>query len=159
MAIAVLVVVILLFSLTRMGRDMRATGGGRRASRTAGVRVNLILVLTFTASGALAALGGTLQGYGVATAPSNPGLAPLIFGVTAALLGGVALAGGRGTPVGIVAGSLTLCFLAQLFIDLASPQYLSSLVTGGLLIVVTVLKTPIAARALARIRGLQRVTA
>lgn len=157
-AIAVVLAVVALLMLSRIGRDMRATGGGRRASRTAGVRVNAIVALTFTGSAALAALGGSLQSYGVATATSNPGLSPLIFGVTASLLGGIALSGGRGTPLGIAAGALGLCFLAQLFTDLATPQYVVSLLTGGLLILVTVLTTPTAARMFRQLRQLRQPT-
>lgn len=151
-AITVFIVVGLLFVLTRMGRDLRATGGGRRASRTAGVRVNAIVTLTFAASGALAALGGTLQSLGVATASSSPGLSPLIFGVTASLLGGIALSGGKGSPLGIAAGALALCLLSQLFTDLASPQYMASLITGALLIILTVTTTPIAGRLWKKLR-------
>jgi ribose transport system permease protein len=151
-ALAVVVVVIAVLMATRVGRDMRATGGGRRASRTAGVRVDVIVTLTFVASAALAALGGALQSYGLATATSNPGLSPLIFGVTASLLGGIALTGGRGTPLGIAAGAVGLCFFSQLFTTLATPQYVISLLTGGLLIAVTVSATPSAARLVGRAR-------
>ncbi|WP_417509731.1 ABC transporter permease [Microbacterium sp.] len=151
-AILVIIVISVLFLATPLGRDMRATGGGRRASRTAGVRVNPIVIGTFAISGTLAALGGTLQSYGVATATSNPGLSPLIFAVTAALLGGIALTGGRGTPVGIAAGALGLSFLSQMFTDMASPQFVSSLVRGSLLVIVTVFATPVIIRYIRRLR-------
>jgi ribose transport system permease protein len=151
-ALVVVAVVVALVMLTWIGRDMRAAGGGRRASRTAGVRVDAIVVLTFAAAGALAALGGALQSYGVATASSNPGLSPLIFAVTASLLGGIALSGGKGSPLGIFAGALGLCFFAELFTTLVTPQYVVSLLTGGLLIAVTLLTTPTAHRGWKTIR-------
>lgn len=150
--LVIVVVVVAAIMSTRVGRDMRATGGGRRASRTAGVRVDLIVVATFTVAGLLAGLGGTLQSYGVATATPNPGLSPLIFAITAALLGGIALSGGKGTPLGIVAGSLGLCFFAELFTTLATPQYIVSLLTGGLLVAVTLLTTEPVRRAVATLR-------
>lgn len=151
-ALVVVAAVIAVFLRTRLGRDLRATGGGRRASRTTGVRVDLIVTGTFVASAVLAALGGSLQSYGLATATSNPGLSPLIFAVTASLLGGVALSGGRGTPLGIAAGAVGLCFFNQLFTTLATPQYVVSLITGGLLIAVTLSATPTAARTVKRLR-------
>lgn len=150
--VVVVALVVVLIMGTRVGRDMRATGGGRRASRTAGVRVDLIVIATFTASGVLAGLGGTLQAYGVATATPNPGLSPLIFAITATLLGGIALSGGKGTPLGIVAGALGMCFFAELFTTLATPQYVVSLLTGGLLVAVTLLTTETARRGLATLR-------
>nr|WP_279538897.1 ABC transporter permease [Allobranchiibius sp. GilTou38] len=145
-ALVAMAVVAVVVMGTTLGRNMRATGGGRRASRTAGVRVNLMVVGAFVASAVLSALGGSLQSFGVATATANPGLSPLIFAVTATLLGGIALSGGRGNPLGIIAGGIGLCFFAQLFTTLASPQYTVSLLTGGLLIVVTVFSTTNTAR-------------
>jgi ribose transport system permease protein len=140
--IAVFLAVFLLMNLTNLGRGMRATGGGRRASRTAGVRVDAIVIGTFGASAGLAALGGIIQAYCTATATSNPGLFPLIFAVTACLLGGVGLAGGRGGAFGIACGALTIALLAELFSTVAAPQYVSGLFTGLLLIVVTTAASP-----------------
>ncbi|GAA1904339.1 ABC transporter permease [Nocardioides lentus] len=151
-ALAVVALVVAVVMLTWVGRDLRATGGGRRASRVTGVRVDALVIGTFTVSAVLAALGGALQSYGVATATSNPGLSPLIFAVTASLLGGVALSGGRGTPLGIAAGALGLCFFAELFTTLVTPQYVVSLLTGGLLVAVTLLTTPTASRGWAALR-------
>lgn len=141
-AIGVFILVFALMNATNLGRALRATGGGRRASRTAGVRVDAVLIGTFGASAALAALGGTLQAYGTSTATSNPGLFPLIFAVTACLLGGIGLSGGRGGAFGIACGAISLALLAELFSTLASPQYVSSLVTGLLLILVTTAASP-----------------
>ena len=83
------------------------------------------------------ALGGILLAYSFATALSNPGLFPLQFAVTAAILGGVSLVGGVGGVVGIAAGALTLSLLQELFSLLAAPTYLSSLITGVLLVLAT----------------------
>lgn len=145
-AIGVFVLAYALMNATNLGRAMRATGGGRRASRTAGVRVDAVVIATFGASAGLAALGGTLQAYGTSTATSNPGLFPLIFAVTACLLGGIGLSGGRGGPVGIACGAISLALLAELFNTLASPQYVTSLVTGLLLILVTTAASPLVVR-------------
>ncbi|MCX6422803.1 MAG: ABC transporter permease [Actinobacteria bacterium] len=144
--IAVFLAVFLLMNLTNLGRGMRATGGGRRASRTAGVRVDAVVILTFGASAGLAALGGILQAYCTATATSNPGLFPLIFAVTACLLGGLGLAGGRGGAFGIACGALTIAMLSELFSTVAAPAYVTGLFTGLLLIVVTTAASPYVVR-------------
>jgi ribose transport system permease protein len=141
-AVALFCVVGLVMRYTRIGRDVRAVGGERRASRTAGVRVNRYVIGVFIVSGALAGLGGALFSYSIATGQPDPGLAPLIFAVTATLLGGVSLGGGRGSAVGIAAGAFILCLMQELFTILATPDYLSSLVTGGLLLTVTVFAAP-----------------
>lgn len=138
---------------TRIGRDLRAVGGDRRASRAAGVRTERVLVGVFVASGCLSALGGALLSYSVATATPDPGVTPLIFAVTAALLGGVTLAGGRGAPLGIAAGAISLSLLQELFAILAAPDYVAKLVLGGLLILVVVADAPDLRRQLTAVRA------
>jgi ribose/xylose/arabinose/galactoside ABC-type transport system permease subunit len=127
---------------TSLGRDIRAVGGDRRASRMVGVEVDRVLILVFVVSAVCAALGGTLQAYSFATALSDPGQAPLKFGVTAAILGGVSLAGGVGGALGIAAGAMTLSLLQELFSILAAPTWASNLVTGALLVLATIIAAP-----------------
>jgi ribose transport system permease protein len=141
-AIGMFVVVALVLRYTVVGRHLRAVGGDRRASRTVGVRVDPTLMGCFVASAMLSALGGSLLGYSLATAVPDVGLNPLIFAITATLLGGVTLAGGQGSAFGIAAGALTLALLAEMFVVLATPDYVKDLVTGGLLLVVTILSAP-----------------
>jgi ribose transport system permease protein len=141
-AAVVFVVVFLAMRYTHLGRDIRAIGGDRRASRMVGVEVDRMLILVFITSALCSALGGTLQAYSFATALSDPGQTPLKFAVTAAILGGVSLVGGIGGVVGIAVGALTLSLLQELFSILAAPTYLSSLITGGLLVLATIVAAP-----------------
>jgi ribose transport system permease protein len=141
-AIAVFAVVTLVMRYTHLGRDLRAIGGDRRASRTVGVEVDRVLVGVFVTSAVCASLGGVLLAYSFATALSDPGLSPLTFAVTACLIGGVSLVGGTGSAVGIAAGALTLSLLQELFSILAAPSYISSLYTGVLLVLATIVAAP-----------------
>jgi ribose transport system permease protein len=141
-AVGVFVVVTLAMRYTRLGRDIRAIGGDRRASRTAGVPVDRMLIGVFALSSVLSALAGALIAYSLATATPDPGLAPLIFAITAVLLGGVTLAGGQGAALAIAAGAITLSLLQELFSILGTPTYVSSLITGGLLVLVTIIAAP-----------------
>ncbi len=142
-ALGIFVVVGLALRYVRVGRDIRAIGGDRRAARVAGVPVNRLLIGVFTMSALGAALPGALLSYSLATAsPTNIGFDVLTFSATAALLGGVSLSGGRGSPVGIAAGVLSLSVLQEILSIERSPDYVSSLITGGLLVVVTILWAP-----------------
>jgi ribose/xylose/arabinose/galactoside ABC-type transport system permease subunit len=138
---AFLIVAGLLF-WTRMGRDLRAVGGDRRAARAAGVRTDRVLVITFIATASIAALGGALLSYSIATAKPDPGTQPLVIAVTGVLLGGVTLAGGRGPVLGIAAGTFSLALLQELFVIQATPAYVSELVLGGLLVLVVAVDAP-----------------
>ncbi|MCA2218731.1 ABC transporter permease subunit [Jidongwangia harbinensis] len=124
----------LVLGRTRLGRELRAIGGDRRASRVAGVRVDRTVVGLFTVSGALAALGGALLSYSYASANPDPGLQPLILAAVAALLGGVSLAGGRGLPLGLLCGTLSVALLAQIVTTAALPDYTTQLLYAALLL-------------------------
>jgi ribose/xylose/arabinose/galactoside ABC-type transport system permease subunit len=141
-ALIVFALVFVTMRFTHVGRDIRAVGGDRRASRMVGVEVDRVLIGVFITSAVCSALGGILLAYSFATALSNPGLYPLQFAVTAAILGGVSLVGGVGGALGIAAGALTLSLLQELFSLLAAPTYLSSLITGVLLVLATFAAAP-----------------
>jgi len=128
------VLVALFMGFTRVGRDVRAVGSDRDAARVSGVRVDAILVGTFATSAALCALGGALLAFSLSVAQATVTVNPLIFAVTAALVGGVTLSGGRGGALGVAAGALSLSVVQQVFAMLASPSYVQNLAFGGLLL-------------------------
>jgi ribose/xylose/arabinose/galactoside ABC-type transport system permease subunit len=141
---------------TRLGPELRAIGGDRRASRVAGVRVDRDLVLLFTTSGTLAALGGALLNFSFASANPDPGLRPLLIATVAALLGGVSLAGGRGTAVGLLAGALSVALLAQIVAVAYLPDYSTQLFYAALLAVIVAIDSPGLRRTLERVRARTR---
>jgi ribose/xylose/arabinose/galactoside ABC-type transport system permease subunit len=142
-ALGIFVVTAIILRYLRVGRDIRAIGGDRRAARVAGVSVDRLLVAVFVLSALGAALPGALLSYSLATAsPTNIGFDVLTFSATAALIGGVSLSGGKGSPVGIAAGVLSLSVLQEILAILGSPDYVSSLITGGLLVIVTIVWAP-----------------
>jgi ribose/xylose/arabinose/galactoside ABC-type transport system permease subunit len=132
----------LVMRFTQVGRNVRAVGGDRRASRTAGVRVHRSVLGVMVASGAFCALGGALTSFSVASGASDVSVTPLIFGTIAAILGGVTLTGGRGTPLGIAAGALSLATLNQTLAIIGAADYVSSIITALLLLLVTIVTAP-----------------
>jgi ribose transport system permease protein len=139
--------------LTKLGRELRAIGGDRRAARVAGVRVERTLVGLFTVAGTLAALGGAMLSYSYASANPNPGLQPLILSAVAVLLGGVSLAGGRGLPLGLLAGTLSVALIAQIVASAGLPDYSTELLYAALLVVIVAIDAPGLREALDRVRA------
>jgi len=89
------------------GRQLIATGDNERAARLSGVRVDRVRILAFVLSGTLAAVAGILlAGFGGVSAQAGQGLE--FDAITACVLGGVVLGGGRGSVVAAMAGALTL---------------------------------------------------
>lgn len=147
---------------TRLGPELRALGGDRRASRASGVPVERRLAVLFACSAALAGLAGALLAYSNASGSLDPGLQPLILATAAAVLGGLSLNGGRGAIWGLLLGSLAVALLQQLFATTGLPASTTQIVFGALLLaVVTVdapeLRTALAAAA-ARRRAHQTTT-
>jgi ribose transport system permease protein len=89
------------------GRQLIATGDNERAARMSGVRVERVRIIAFVLSGMLAATAGILLG-GFAGVSAQVGQGLEFDAITAAVLGGVVLGGGRGSVVAAMAGALTL---------------------------------------------------
>jgi ribose transport system permease protein len=103
-AVAVLAV---LLTRSDFGRTLVAVGGNPRTAELSGVRVGRAKTLAFVLSGLSAALAAILlAGYSGVSFQAGAGLE---FGaITAVVLGGVALGGGRGSVAGAMLGALTL---------------------------------------------------
>ena len=145
-ALAVFLLAALVMRYTYVGRDVIATGSDRRASRVAGLNTDRILIGVFAASGASSALAGVLLSYSLGAA-SPVGLSDVLApAAAAAIVGGVSVVGGRGSPAGIAAGVLTLCILRSGLSAIGVPPYVHDLVTGGILLFIAVLDAPELAR-------------
>jgi ribose transport system permease protein len=89
------------------GRRLMAVGDNEQAARLSGVRVENMRTLAFVLSGLSAAVAGILLG-GFAGVSAQVGQGMEFEAITAVVLGGVALGGGRGTVLAAMAGALTL---------------------------------------------------
>ena len=89
------------------GRRLLAVGDNEQAARLSGVSVENMRTLAFVLSGLSAAIAGILLG-GFAGVSAQVGEGLEFEAITAVVLGGVALGGGRGTVLAAMAGALTL---------------------------------------------------
>lgn len=103
-----------LLTKTRLGRYAVAIGGNAEAARLSGVPVARVQITIYTLTGALAALAGliaTARTNGVT--PGNAGLTRELHVITAVVIGGTSLTGGRGTMLGTMVGALIFGTLAN----------------------------------------------
>jgi ribose transport system permease protein len=120
---------------TVVGREIYAIGGGRREALAAGVRLRRPMTCAFALSGSCAALAGALAAIrGGSAAPDSFG-SLLLTGVAAALIGGIALTGGRGSALHIAIGVVVLAAISAGFTARGAEGYLTELATGLVLIV------------------------
>jgi ribose/xylose/arabinose/galactoside ABC-type transport system permease subunit len=136
--IACFVVVSLVLRFTTLGRDLYASGGHRKAAIQSGARVGKALTVGFVISGGLSALGGGLLSLSLATASATMGSNILLQAASAAIVGGVALGGGIGSPLGVAMGVLILTILNN-GLGLLNATSTQILLVNGLLLLTVVL--------------------
>jgi ribose/xylose/arabinose/galactoside ABC-type transport system permease subunit len=141
-ALAAFLIAAFFMARTRIGRDVYATGSDRRAALVAGVPVGWIVVGVFAVSCMLSALGGALLSYSLATASGVALTDALVPATAAAIIGGVSLTGGKGTPIGIVGGVLVLSLLRAGLNAIGTPPSVQDIVTGGVLLIVALTDAP-----------------
>jgi ribose/xylose/arabinose/galactoside ABC-type transport system permease subunit len=140
--LAVFVLAALVMAYTHIGRDVIATGSDRRAARVAGLNTDRVVIGVFAASGAFSALGGVLLRYSLSAASPVALADVLATAAAAAIVGGVSVVGGRGSPMGIAAGVLTLCILRSGLSAIGVEPHVHDLVTGFILIAIAFLDAP-----------------
>ncbi|RZS43075.1 monosaccharide ABC transporter membrane protein (CUT2 family) [Herbihabitans rhizosphaerae] len=129
----VVLIAAVLFMRGGTGRTLVAVGDNENAVRLAGGRVEALRLLAFVLSGVLAALAAILlAGFAGVSAQVGQGLE--FRAITAVVLGGVLLGGGRGSVVAAAAGALSLEALFSLLNLLGVPAALESAVQGVIII-------------------------
>ncbi|MET3926311.1 ABC transporter permease [Devosia sp. 2618] len=134
--IVLLVIGFLLYWLmhrTNLGRMIHAIGDNPRAANLAGVPVNRVRIIAFIVSSLSAVATGILLG-GFAGVSTDVGSGYELQAITAAVLGGALLLGGRGSVPATIAGALTLSAIFTLLNFLGLPQPVRQVVQGLILI-------------------------
>jgi ribose transport system permease protein len=97
---------------TTYGRQLVAIGGNRSAAQLAGLPVRRVLIITYVVCGVLAAFAGVLATARLtASDPSAIGNLFELSAITAVVVGGTPLTGGRVRVLGTVAGALLMQLL------------------------------------------------
>ncbi len=92
---------------TNFGRQLVSIGDNRVASELGGLPVRRVVLTVYVISGVLAAIAGVLiVGYGGEADPANYGLNFELSAITAVVVGGTPLTGGKVRVLGTVAGAL-----------------------------------------------------
>jgi D-xylose transport system permease protein len=99
---------------TSFGRHVYAVGGNAEAARRAGINVPRIRILVFMISGIMAGVGGVILAARLQSVNLQQGGGTLLLdSISAAVIGGVSLFGGRGEVRGALLGSLVIATIAN----------------------------------------------
>ena len=119
---------------TPFGRQVLATGGNRLAAQYSGVRTNRIKLYCFLLTGAAAALAGMLYSGMMETARYSFGTGAELAAITAVILGGTSLFGGKGTIVGTFVGALLIGTINNGLIIMGLDVSEQNMVAGAIII-------------------------
>lgn len=95
-------------SRSRFGWQLSAVGGGRRSAFNAGIKVRTVVFLAYVSSGVLTGLAAVLYGARMNSVGSDTGVGLELGVVTAAIMGGVTLGGGRGSVSKALMGAIVV---------------------------------------------------
>ncbi|MFH9075445.1 ABC transporter permease [Streptomyces alboflavus] len=116
-AVALALLVAFVVRRTTFGRQLLAIGDSRPAARLAGLPVRRVLILVYVCSGALAAVAGVLATARLtASDPTSLGNLMELSAITAVVVGGTPLSGGRVRVGGTVAGAVLIQLLTATLI-------------------------------------------
>jgi ribose/xylose/arabinose/galactoside ABC-type transport system permease subunit len=145
MIVAALLAVIVSFLVRRtaFGYRLLAIGGNRRASVLAGLPVKRTLVTVYALSGTLAAVAGVIATARLrASDPSYIGLLYELSAITAVVVGGTALNGGRVRVLGTVTGAILIQLLETTLVSHNAPDSVARMVEALIIIAAVYIQRP-----------------
>lgn len=120
------------------GRSLYAVGGNAEAARLSGINATRVVMMAFVLNGIFAGLASLLYATQLQVIQATPPPALELFVITAAVVGGVSILGGKGTVIGAMLAAILLNTIrsGMVFVNV-SPFWIQAV--QGVLILVTVL--------------------
>ncbi len=138
-AVVIAVVAHIVMTRSRIGWHMLAVGGSRRSAYNAGIRVKRTVFITYVVSGLCCGLAGFLSAARLQGAGPGSGFGLEIMALTAAVVGGNSLGGGRGSIVKGVMGAIIVLVMSNGLIRLGFGTGTNQMVLGLMLAAAVVL--------------------
>ena len=142
LAFLVLVVITLAFEFllrrTRWGLRLRGVGSDEESARRSGVRVNTTYIAGYVLTALFTVLGAIMLEGQIGIGDPAQGVSYTLASVTAVVLGGTSLLGGRGTFIGTLLGAILLTQATNATTFLSLPSSTTYFFQGGLILVAAV---------------------
>ena len=124
----------LVLSRMRPGWRLRAVGGARRSAHNAGIDVRQTVCLSYVWSGLLTGIAAFLFSARLGSTGADTGIGMEISVLTAVVLGGTSLGGGRGSVFNAVIGAFLVLMMTNGLVRLGVPGSVNLLILGFVLI-------------------------
>jgi inositol transport system permease protein len=142
MPVIIFLVVAVLFHIalkyTKYGKHTYAIGSNVEAARVSGINVERHLILVYTIAGVLAALAGMVVAARGLTAQAGMGVMYELDAIAMAVIGGVSLAGGRGSIIGTMIGMVIFGVIISGFTFLRLDAYYQEMIKGAIIVIAVV---------------------
>jgi simple sugar transport system permease protein len=156
-ALVVVTLVYLVLHHSRFGTHVVAVGGNLLGAAEAGVPVRRVKVWCFVLASFASAFAGIIDSVRITTLdPGNDGTTEMFYAIAAAVIGGTALTGGRGTVIGAAVGAIVLGILYDGLYIKGVNAYYFQLVLGVAILVAMAANVQLRRAAVRRWRTLRR---
>ena len=142
----VIIICWFILNFTNLGRSIFAVGGNSSAARMSGINVDKIYLISYSILGCLAAISGIIMASRTASGSPIAGQGFEFDAITAVILGGTSLRGGRGSLFGTIIGVLIMGTLITGLNIIGVQAYYQWIVKGLALILAVSLDTYIRRR-------------
>ncbi|MCM5558092.1 ABC transporter permease [Pleomorphomonas sp. JP5] len=132
------VVAAIILGYMTFGRVTYAVGANETAARFSGMNVDRAKLLIYTASGSMAALAAVIFVSRVSTTRSDMGMGIEMDAISAVVLGGTSIFGGRGTMIGTLLGILLIQTMKN-GLTLAGVKGDGTIIVIGSILILTIL--------------------
>lgn len=133
-----LVILFLIRSLTNSmpyGKALRAIGGNENAAYSTGIRVERVKLIAYTLAGLLCAVAGIFLSAQINSADATIGKNYAMNAITATVVGGTAMTGAVGDPLGTVAGVFIIAIINNM-LNLFGVSSFYQFVCQGLILII-----------------------
>ena len=123
-----------ILTYTRFGRYVYAVGGNEESTRLTGLPTDRIKLSVYILASTFAALAGIFLSSRIRSGDALIGTSFGLDSITAVVLGGISLFGGRGSIIGTIAGVLIIASLSNIMNLVGVSTYYQYILKGGILI-------------------------
>ena len=140
-ALTVVLLGYVLQNYTRFGRYSMVIGGGEDVARLLGLPVDRYKVLAFAFAGFFYGFSGALELARIGLGHVDVGAGQMFATITAVVIGGTSLGGGRGGVIQSAMGALTLAVLSDGMVFVGVSPYAQKAVQGALILLAALIAT------------------
>lgn len=134
--VVVLAIMFFILYKTRFGRSLYISGDNAEAGQFAGINIGRVNFLAYVLCGVFCAASAILFTSDGSGLTYTLGEGKDVFAISACVIGGIKMVGGKGTMVNVLTGVLIMRIISKALDMMLLPQQWSNLVSGALLVII-----------------------